>query len=188
MGATTTLQGSDFNPRAPCGARLLQVDLPLLLVGISIHAPRVGRDTVYFLQVWAEDVFQSTRPVWGATLVLEPNQACGLFQSTRPVWGATTSLPLGERPIIFQSTRPVWGATMESLTRLIESIFQSTRPVWGATFLPPFGFTGMQFQSTRPVWGATTSAEKTTEGTEISIHAPRVGRDQILLTWLCLRS
>ena len=36
----------DFNPRAPCGARLLILYALPRYVGISIHAPRVGRDAV----------------------------------------------------------------------------------------------------------------------------------------------
>ena len=56
--------------------------------------------------------------------------------------------------------------------------FQSTRPVWGATtkgyvYLTISGL----FQSTRPVWGATASALWVAVSVDISIHAPRVGRD-----------
>ena len=35
------------------------------------------------------------------------------------------------------------------------------------------------FQSTRPAWGATGSAEVKLRGGMVSIHAPRVGRDEI---------
>ena len=35
---------------------------------ISIHAPRVGRDLGGLGDISIERVFQSTRPVWGATL------------------------------------------------------------------------------------------------------------------------
>ena len=83
----------NFNPRAPCGARLASK---------LYRTPRFG--------------FQSTRPVWGATFGVcscnraaqnfNPRAPCGArlvagmcifiscrFQSTRPVWGATISLP-----------------------------------------------------------------------------------------------
>ena len=79
----------DFNPRAPCGARhrllknekesaKFQSTRPVwgatfikigktLEGGISIHAPRVGRD-VCDRKTWGYMLkFQSTRPVWGAT-------------------------------------------------------------------------------------------------------------------------
>ena len=36
---------------------------------------------------------------------------------------------------------------------------------------------GLAFQSTRPVWGATSSTKLISSITKISIHAPRVGRD-----------
>ena len=37
---------------------------------ISIHAPRVGGDTKYFDSFKAPELFQSTPPVWGATISL----------------------------------------------------------------------------------------------------------------------
>ena len=37
----------------------------------------------------------------------------------------------------------------------------------------------LKFQSTRPVWGATDDTIEETKPKSISIHAPRVGRDQI---------
>ena len=57
---------------------------------ISIHAPRVGCDYLY----WASNTpfrrFQSTHPVWGATAELaEVGEHFPRFQSTHPVWGAT---------------------------------------------------------------------------------------------------
>jgi len=62
------------------------------LKGVSIHAPREGRDQTSpsptCIGVW----FQSTRPVRGATLVsLRPVANTKPFQSTRPVRGATLS-------------------------------------------------------------------------------------------------
>ena len=35
---------TNFNPRAPCGARPLSSRISTLLIGISIHAPHAGRD------------------------------------------------------------------------------------------------------------------------------------------------
>ena len=58
--------GKYFNPRSPCGERL----------------PRSFRIAVPFQ-------FQSTLPVWGATILLRLKFAVFLFQSTLPVWGAT---------------------------------------------------------------------------------------------------
>ena len=84
--------GRYFNPRTPCGVRLL-------LSGAGANS----------------FPFQSTHPVWGATLLccvaLRIQQA---FQSTHPVWGATRLKPIYTWPGRFQSTHPVWGATWPS--------------------------------------------------------------------------
>ena len=93
-GATvaSTRTGStcyNFNPRAPCGARQPQILRFCIDAQISIHAPRVGRDaeggklpaflliSIHAPRVGRDDarghyrgkrsIFQSTRPVWGAT-------------------------------------------------------------------------------------------------------------------------
>ena len=55
--------------------------------------------------------------------------------------------------------------------------FQSTRPVWGATCFAIFGWILFEFQSTRPVWGATFRNIADYYKVQVSIHAPRVGRD-----------
>ncbi len=146
-------------------------------------------------------MFQSTRPVWGATLFrVPPHARMDQFQSTRPVWGATgvQRRPCGSWSVSihaprvgrddqkvdcsilvssFQSTRPVWGATQARFDQAMAFLFQSTRPVWGAT-LPcwPLRRT-ILFQSTRPVWGATRARSAPLHLILVSIHAPRVGRD-----------
>ena len=60
-----------------------------LVRSISIHAPRAGRDFVAFAVRPARLVFQSTRPVRGATRVWKASVILLSFQSTRPVRGAT---------------------------------------------------------------------------------------------------
>ena len=57
---------------------------------ISIHAPHVGRDPQLAALLTAVLKFQSTRPMWGATLTLQKRDfQLLIFQSTRPMWGAT---------------------------------------------------------------------------------------------------
>ena len=57
-------------------------------------------------------IFQSTRPVRGATLALTGADIDRKFQSTRPVRGATVvSVAASGTAPVFQSTRPVRGAT-----------------------------------------------------------------------------
>ena len=101
-----------FNPRSPCGERHCPALATFDSICISIHAPRVGSDWNFF-KIFVEafyfnprspcgerqDVvqsvppsrqFQSTLPVWGATLCSwSCARFCGIFQSTLPVWGAT---------------------------------------------------------------------------------------------------
>ena len=58
----------DFNPRAPCGARL-ESCICLQSCGlISIHAPLAGRDDAMPGYCFCRAVFQSTRPLRGATM------------------------------------------------------------------------------------------------------------------------
>ena len=64
--ARLTTRCGDFNPRTPCGVRLLQN-----------------------LRIREENVFQSTHPVWGATGDAGVMVRYQSFQSTHPVWGAT---------------------------------------------------------------------------------------------------
>ena len=56
-----------FNPRAPCGARLRHTCRKSALRRVSIHAPHAGRDVVRASVAVPMSVFQSTRPMRGAT-------------------------------------------------------------------------------------------------------------------------
>ena len=147
---------NDFNPRAPCGARL-----PIISY-LFVHIP-----------------FQSTRPVWGATDFCEEEIIVREDFNPRAPCGARRYRTRSQavRPT-FQSTRPVWGATVKVAARPQPDRFQSTRPVWGATLVLRAAITlFIPFQSTRPVWGATPACETLRSRSKISIHAPRVGRD-----------
>ena len=79
----------------------------------------------------------------------------------------------------FQSTRPVRGATQQSKSHGYKYYkFQSTRPVRGATkSYTHADISSAAFQSTRPVRGATGEHSMIEGLSEISIHAPREGRD-----------
>ena len=87
-GNQTMLPDSHFNPRAPCGARLF----PPVRAGhndiISIHAPHAGRDILSLRHKGMPVIFQSTRPMRGAThgilahillaiLYFNPRAPCG---------------------------------------------------------------------------------------------------------------
>ena len=123
-----------------------------------------------------------------------------IFQSTRPVQGATHITPWCWWITIFQSTRPVQGATVQ-IQRIVGAIYisihapragrdrRSWRPTTTASYFNPrapcrarllvtqFTHTSLGFQSTRPVQGATEVGHQLHHRTGISIHAPRAGRD-----------
>ena len=215
------------------------------LVGVSIHAPRVGRDLALLLAEHLSESFNPRAPRGarhrpsartihpscfnpraprGARLLrAERSPEPTLFQSTRPAWGATNFLPQeidshrsfnpraprGARPRLSRSRHSIGrfnpraprGARLRRTFCLRPSLlFQSTRPAWGATetrqckrrgfrcFNPraPRGARhalkaqqvgDIVFQSTRPAWGATLAEHRLVLLEEVSIHAPRVGRD-----------
>ena len=53
--------------------------------------------------------------------------------------------------------------------------------MWGATLTKTGTNMTFKFQSTLPVWGATTGVAALTKASVISIHAPRVGSDNVPL-------
>ena len=80
----------NFNPRAPCGARLFRCCKMFLPTRFQSTRPVRGATGAYaFIEPILK--FQSTRPVRGATCVMIPHILSGvIFQSTRPVRGATS--------------------------------------------------------------------------------------------------
>ena len=78
-----------FNPRAPYGARPKHMAFLYTSNKISIHAPHTGRDSSALMQVSISGVFQSTRPIRGATQPSDRPPRNRTFQSTRPIRGAT---------------------------------------------------------------------------------------------------
>ena len=80
------------------------------------------------------ELFQSTRPVKGATRVFRRDRGRCRFQSTRPVKGATRgalAFPYGRRVSIHAPREGRDQAMLKDLLSTLE--FQSTRPVKGAT-------------------------------------------------------
>ena len=178
---------SYFNPRAPCGAR-----------------PTLGLPVVGLI------LFQSTRPVRGATKRPEPPEVENAISIHAPRAGRDCSQAINVVPLPpFQSTRPVRGATLPFSPLTLTSGFQSTRPVRGATALSwhrsqqatyfnpraPCGARRIAatvatpttiFQSTRPVRGATVAWLQLLPELPISIHAPRAGRDVHVLSGLAV--
>ena len=190
-----------FNPRAPCGARPSSCPKQAAWRGISIHAPRAGRDLKMTDLQFDAALFQSTRPVRGATSMFLPHPDVFQFQSTRPVRGATAISRPGRTRPAFQSTRPVRGATLLLFIISMQHCSISIHaPRAGRDIRLPVHFSGicisihapragrdyitteiglrpLAFQSTRPVRGATAAVDQSQTIIDISIHAPRAGRD-----------
>ena len=99
--------------------------------------PRVGSDVTLIILTLITTKFQSTLPVWGATLT--PGRrtgTCTSFQSTLPVWGATgfeTDNHKAEQD--FNPRSPCGERRNPGLRSWPGRSFQSTHPLSGAT--PP---------------------------------------------------
>ena len=82
---------SDFNPRAPCGARRAGGQHRHQGLQISTHAPLAGRDDFPTMVSQSKFAFQPTRPLRGATTCHGRSRRTNIeFQPTRPLRGATS--------------------------------------------------------------------------------------------------
>ena len=111
-----------------------------------------------------------------------------IFQSTLPVWGATCAgCHDGDRRINFNPRSPC-GERHLPMTRMqVSEIFQSTLPVWGATQAEgQFPLVSPHFNPRSPCGERRNRTGKAERRKKISIHAPRVGSDLLLLLRLPL--
>ena len=175
-----------FNPRAPRGAR----------------PPKAHLGEIYVL-------FQSTRPARGATFLSI------LSEQSKPVSihapragrddGCTSArsgircfnprAPRGARPQrvrrnVFRGKvsihAPRAGRDLQkAAVKVLTHLFQSTRPARGATVRLAANADVDAFQSTRPARGATRRSRRSLCGIRVSIHAPRAGRDLLLVGLGC---
>ena len=192
-----------FNPRAPCGARRDVWDVEKLAESFNPRAPYGARQP-HYIGICQKQLFQSTRPVRGATgihgasvtvhvvSIHAPRAGrdllCGCCQGRH--WRFNPRAPCGARPwrsksitvtLEFQSTRPVRGATTSSLPNPRTIRRFNPRAPCGAR--PPMERNSPHrevFQSTRPVRGATFVESDSDVRRFVSIHAPRAGRDAVI--------
>ena len=166
-----------FNPRSPCGERLLkregeacyvafQSTLPLRgathrhtqrgnRYSISIHAPLAGSDSGPVGSV-ANLTISIHAPLAGSDLPARPY--------TNPRRNFNPRSPCGERPL---------GLIPYDMAL----VFQSTLPLRGATLSASVVGLGFIFQSTLPLRGATGAFPSPSPSSHISIHAPLAGSD-----------
>ena len=194
-----------FNPRTPCGVRLIGVGNACAKLNISIHAPRVGCDLVQVPRTWGIELFQSTHPVWGATRPhfaccrscrdFNPRTPCGvrrrgslpmqqlhLFQSTHPVWGATQSISRKRNANRDFNPRTPCGVRPPSLPARCTSLCDFNPRTPCGVRLDPFRPTGLDptISIHAPRVGCDRVPRRNGAGRGISIHAPRVGCDSRL--------
>ena len=146
---------------------------------VSIHAPRVGRDWSYLEGQESRICFNPRAPCGARRAFASLRYPSRSFQSTRPVWGATAH----ERSVCM-TTRvsihaPRVGRDPRRATSMDHVRCFNPRAPCGARHAPIRETVArMLFQSTRPVWGATLLDMHQGSLCVVSIHAPRVGRDE----------
>ena len=145
---------------------------------VSIHAPRVGRDRRSGAARSLCRRFNPRAPC-GARLALRLILTIKqMFQSTRPVWGATMQSSSCRDRHAVSIHAPRVGRDKASDYRASRTACFNPRAPCGARPTTPAGpLICASFQSTRPVWGATFGLARATHAVDVSIHAPRVGRD-----------
>ena len=147
-----------FNPRTPRGVRLVLLMSDNGTPEISIHALLAGCDEGHLDPAQLEEIFQSTRPMRGATAMICSLDISREFQSTRPMRGATAQrVILGKTEFEFQSTRPMRGATKVSGYADLED--------YSISIHAPHAGRDRQFSFL------------ILQDLPISIHAPHAGRD-----------
>ncbi len=144
-----------FQSTLPAWGETQLVRVGDLLVAISIHSPRMGRDPRRAGNAAPDADFNP----------LSPHGERLKERRVKPSWSQ------------FQSTLPAWGETRSLGTTVSCWRFQSTLPAWGETFTLPSGDIFPQFQSTLPAWGETAAGPENRPNGGISIHSPRMGRD-----------
>ena len=168
-----------FNPRAPCGARLRAATAFRSQGDFNPRAPCGARRSHGCYPAYPYRHFNPRAPCGARLWPFLPTGHHNVFQSTRPLRGATPRVERSAPSLPFQSTRPLRGATGAGRLSAISKAFQSTRPLRGATTCSGSEAAGYStFQSTRPLRGATEQRAVKLAALSISIHAPLAGRDK----------
>ena len=170
---------------------------------VSIHAPRVGCDTVIDEIESLQHKFQFTHPVWGATQgATKGNSPAHKFQFTHPVWGATdlfgkaiaphlsfnSRTPCGVRQVTrihfhvstcFNSRTPCGVRPADCITAPPLAYSFNSRTPCGVRLIVIFqGHTQIRRFNSRTPCGVRLSCFLSIgPGRDVSIHAPRVGCD-----------
>ena len=168
-----------FNPRAPCGARLVDCFNYSCPFRISTHAPLAGRDFLFCPEVIARWPYFNPRAPCGARL----NNLWDLrwlhgFQPTRPLRGATAAAKRAAHERLISTHAPLAGRDDSTFHHSEKYQNFNPRAPCGARPGRGGGSNGPhKFQPTRPLRGATDAGWKKRRSFSISTHAPLAGRD-----------
>ena len=148
--------------------------------------------------------FQSTLPAWGETAACTARSRARTFQSTLPAWGETLPAgadrrgggnfnplsPHGERPIHdprrsrpkhFNPLSPHGERRAGTSNITTAEVFQSTLPAWGETGSRWWWAWRLRISIHSPRMGRDDTRRNCRGGRKnISIHSPRMGRDGCL--------
>ena len=163
--AVTRAQRADvqhFNPRAPYGARPFAP--PMVTPSYSL--------------------FQSTRPVWGATCCKRVSQIYDNNFNPRAPYGARQEAGYTQARIRAISIHaPHMGRDVRGCYTSGKDFYFNPRAPCGARLICRDARRARaEFQSTRPMRGATSWHMEAYFARTISIHAPHAGRDRLALS------
>ena len=146
---------------------------------ISIHAPHTGRDLFRLSRLLWCLIFQSTRPIRGATLDHPDKYQYSFISIHAPHTGRDLIFWVPSSTSSFQSTRPIRGATLPlPILSILIMPFQSTRPIRGATLNVCILLLAFKYFNPRAPYGARRlQPPPECHHNKISIHAPHTGRD-----------
>ena len=147
--------------------------------GISIHAPHAGRDQLFFPTLLLLSLFQSTRPMRGATAKRPIGSRIARISIHAPHAGRDCQAAHREPYCTNFNPRAPCGARLDVLFlhALTRCDFNPRTPCGARRFRYVTVAFVWSFQSTRPVRGATKAFNQANAEANISIHAPRAGRD-----------
>ena len=168
----------NFNPRAPCGARLGRRRAIFASRNFNPRAPCGARRDMGRKLLRSVSYFNPRAPCGARRTTRRRKSGFSRFQPTRPLRGATVgSFPL--RPKRYISTHaPLAGRDpIRCCARSSSSLFQPTRPLRGATLEALCQDCHNKISTHAPLAGRDEIRRLQSAFSRISTHAPLAGRD-----------
>ena len=138
----------------------------------------MGRDLSHCLCGQSHACFNPRAPCGARRLAFAIPEGYHMFQSTRPVWGATRRFAERSIALVVSIHAPRVGRDAGACYHTNRgACFNPRAPCGARQERGGHRAALIEFQSTRPVWGATTTYPSEVRVHFVSIHAPRVGRD-----------